>query len=186
MDVILASSRAELKMKIGLDDLDQQSGQSSLAETLNERGFVVATPAGMSMWPMLHHRRDSVVIRPAAGKLQRHDVALFRRLSGQLVLHRIIAVPGETYTFCGDNQWIPEQGIRQSQILGRLEGFYRGGVYVACSAPVYRLYVHIWCTLLPLSVRRVLLRGMRLAGRIWRWVVCRNSKAILGSREVSS
>ena len=166
---------AELKLYIGLNNDDQPLEQSSLENALRERGLVVATPVGMSMWPMLQHRRNPVVIRSVEGPLQRHDVALFRRSSGQLVLHRIIAVAGDTYTFLGDNQWIPELGVRPSQILGRLEGFYRGGVYVDCSASSYRLYVHIWCTLLPLPLRRELLRFLSLTKRIRNRIARRKS-----------
>ena len=62
-----------------------------IEEILQKEGCLVTTTAGVSMYPMLRNRRDTVVIRPAAGRLKKYDVALYKR-GESYVLHRVVKV----------------------------------------------------------------------------------------------
>lgn len=126
-----------------------------IEDILARDGVYVSTTAGVSMWPMLRDRRDTIVVRPPAGRLSRFDVPLYRRRDAY-VLHRVVEVLTDSYVILGDNCLEREVGIIDSQVVGVLTGFYRGDRPVDMGGWRYRLYVRIWCALYP--VRRALMR----------------------------
>ena len=49
----------------------------------------VSTTSGVSMYPMLRNRRDTIIVKPPTAPLKKYDVPLYRR-GDDYVLHRII------------------------------------------------------------------------------------------------
>ena len=118
-----------------------------MEETLKTGGLVSFTSTGTSMMPMLKHKRDIVILEPVTNLLHVHDVVLYRRDSGQYVLHRIVGrEPNGDYILCGDNQFMLEHHISRKQMIGRLQSFTHNGRRIACTLPSYKAYV----ALLPL------------------------------------
>ena len=64
----------------------------SAEEAVARFGFYTGLTRGDSMEPMLRQGRDRVCIERRTGRLRRYEVPLYRRPSGQLVLHRIVKV----------------------------------------------------------------------------------------------
>ena len=60
-----------------------------LGDVIKEKGIYVGTVNGKSMFPMLRNKKDTVIIRPFAGKLKKYDVVLYRKRN-MYVLHRIV------------------------------------------------------------------------------------------------
>ena len=118
------------------------------------------------MLPVIRQGRDLLVIRRQTGRLKKYDVPLYRRDSGQYVLHRVLKVREKDYVICGDNRWHRETGITDRQILGVLTAIIRDGKEVPVTAPLYRLYVHLWCGLFPL--RAFFLKGRHVWKRMWK------------------
>ncbi len=116
-------------------------------DALTRGGKLVYTCVGTSMLPMLRQRRDLVIIEKNVGRLKKYDVPLYRRDSGQYVLHRIVKVHADSYVLCGDNQWRREYGITDGQIIGVLTAFVRDGREISVTDKQYRLYVRLWCGL---------------------------------------
>lgn len=110
------------------------------------------SPKGTSMLPMLRQGRDSVTLAPVPDELHKFDLPLYRRENGQYVLHRVVAV-GDTYTCMGDNQFVPERGLRREQMIGVVTSFSRDGREYDVHAPAYRLYCRLWYCSRP--VRRL-------------------------------
>jgi len=102
---------------------------------------------GNSMSPTFRGGRDLVRLERKE-VLRRGDVILYRRDSGQYVLHRLLRVGEETLVCCGDRQTEREQ-IRPSQALAVVTAFCRKGVWRDVNAPLYRLYLQFWM-ILPL------------------------------------
>ena len=63
---------------------------SSFEEILDREGQLIYTNVGDSMWPLIRQGRDLVVIHRTTGRLKKYDVPLYRRDSGQYVLHRVL------------------------------------------------------------------------------------------------
>ena len=116
------------------------------------------TPRGISMCPMLRDGKDIVVISPVKGGLKKYDLPLYRRADGQFVLHRIIACGDNEYTCMGDNQFVPEYGVRQEQLIGTVSAFVRNGRERTVADLDYRLYCRLWHFSRPL--RRFWRRGL--------------------------
>ena len=117
---------------------------------------------GTSNRPTLRAGRDQVVLDRVTGPLQKYDLPLYRRDSGQYVLHRVVAVGRDgTYCCCGDAQWVLETGLRQDQLVGVTVGIVRNGRAISVKQPGHWLWVRFWALLRPL--RRVLLGLRRLA-----------------------
>ena len=114
-----------------------------MVERLATGQSVRFSPKGTSMLPMLRHGKDNVILSPVPTRLKKYDLPLYQRDNGQYVLHRVIQV-GTTYTCMGDNQFIPETGLRHDQMIGIVTGFYREGKFHDVQEWGYRLYSRIW------------------------------------------
>ena len=130
--------------------------KTTIENAIKENGFYLSTIVGDSMMPLLRNRRDTVKIIPVRGRLKKYDVPLYKRGSGQYVLHRIIKVHKDDYVICGDNRWQKEYGITDHHIIGVLTGVIRNGKTISVNNKNYRLYVHLWCDFF--HVRALILR----------------------------
>lgn len=145
----------------------QQADSLHIEDVLRRDGAWISTTAGVSMWPMLRNRRDTIVVRPVAGRLRPYDVALYRRGSAY-VLHRVIAAGPDGYLILGDNCIEVEQ-VSQSQVIGVLDEFWRGNRHCDPRSRGWLLYARIWHATYP--VRCVLKRTRAMAGRTKRRVL---------------
>jgi len=128
-----------------------------IQEGLENGKTVRFSPRGISMLPMLRQGIDTVVLSPVPETLRKYDLPLYRRSSGQFVLHRIIKA-GETYTCMGDNQFVPEPGLCHGQMVALVTAFTRGQKRIPVTDPSYRLYCRFWHYSRPL--RHFWRRGM--------------------------
>lgn len=124
--------------------------KSTFEEEIQRRGQLIYTNVGDSMMPFIKQGRDVLVISGVSGRLKKYDVPLYKRDSGQYVLHRILKVRDKTYVICGDNRWNREYGITDRQIIGVLTAVIRDGREIPATDWKYRLYVHLWCDFFPI------------------------------------
>ena len=121
---------------------------STFEEEIAKYGELVYTNVGNSMLPLLREGRDLFIIsRKPTGRLKKYDVPLYKRDSGQYVLHRILKVRRNDYILCGDNRWRREKGITDRHVIGVLTAIIRDGKTISVTDRRYRLYVHLWCDL---------------------------------------
>ena len=144
---------------------------STFEEEIQRSGYLIYRNVGDSMLPLIRQGRDLLLIsRKPEGRLNQYDVPLYRRDSGQYVLHRILKVRKDDYVLCGDNRWQRETGISDRHIIGVLTAVIRDGKQLPVTDWRYRLYVHLWCGLFP--VRALVLWCRDLPKRIRR-TLCR-------------
>ena len=122
----------------------------SVEQVLKEKGFFVTTTSGVSMMPLFSDRRDRIVIKPAAERLKKYDVPLYRR-GESLVLHRIIKVRENDYVIRGDNCVLREI-VSDEQIVGVLAEFYRKDKHYTVNDFSYRLYSRLWVFISPVII----------------------------------
>lgn len=119
---------------------------STYEEELRVHGSLVCTNVGTSMLPLLRQRRDLLIIgRRPEGRCKKYDVVLYKRPSGQYVLHRILKVRKDGYVLCGDNRRCREFGVPDEWIIGVLTGVVRDGKQIELTGFKYWCYVHLWC-----------------------------------------
>lgn len=138
----------------------------SIQEVLERDGVWISTTAGTSMWPMLRDRRDTIVVRPVEGRLRPYDIALYRR-DNAYILHRVIKATADGYRIIGDNCMAYEK-VPESDILGRLEEFWRGERHCDPRSKTWLLYAHVWHATLPIrkGIRRIRFAAKRVAQKI--------------------
>lgn len=112
-------------------------------------GSAKLTVTGWSMMPMLHNRKDQVVLQPVEGAQDKGALILYRRENGQFVLHRILRRRKGGYVCCGDNQFFTEK-VSQEQLLAVVTAFTRKGKQYSVQEKGYRQYVFWWVKLHPL------------------------------------
>lgn len=138
----------------------------SIEQEIERQEKILLQTVGTSMEPLLHERKSSVVIEKPPEKLKKYDVVLFRRPTGEYVLHRVWKVRRKDYLICGDNG-IWREPVSREQILGIMTGFYpdESGCFVSCGDEEYRRYLRT-------LGRRYCIRWIRaLPGRIYRKIM---------------
>ena len=121
---------------------------TSLEALLERDGRLVYKTKGISMLPMLHQDRDLVILRVPSARLQKYDVALYKR-GTSYVLHRVIDVKEGYYLIRGDNTYGIER-VPEENVIGVLTRFQRKGKQHTVSEPGYRRYARFWNAIYPL------------------------------------
>ena len=85
-----------------------------IQEIIAAGGTAEITVMGNSMFPMLKHGVSRVKLAAPPESLRAGDLPFYRRRNGAFILHRVIKVRGDEYLMCGDNQYILERGIKQT------------------------------------------------------------------------
>ena len=125
--------------------------KAKFEDIIRDKGVLVYTSVGDSMYPLIK-KGDLLVIRAVNAPLKKYDIPLYKRDSGQYVLHRIIKVRKNDYLICGDNRCLTESGITDRHVVGVLTEIIRNGERISVYDKRYALYRHI------LFIRRQLKR----------------------------
>ena len=136
---------------------------TTFEEVIERDGRLIYTNVGDSMRPLIRQDRDLLIIEKPHGRLKKYDVPLYKRDSGQYVLHRVLKVRRDDYVICGDNRYSKEYGITDRHIIGVLTTVVRDGKEMPLTDLRYRLYVHLWCDLFP--IRAWILKAKRALKR---------------------
>ena len=95
-------------------------------DVIAEQGRLVYTNEGDSMIPVIREG-NLLVIEAVKAPLKIGDIPLYKRDSGQYVLHRIVGIKKGKYSMKGDNRTLVEKGITDKHIIGVLTGIVRNG-----------------------------------------------------------
>ena len=129
-----------------------------IAEGIKSGGTYRFYPKGVSMLPLLKEDKDSVVLS-SVSDLKKGDIVLYRRENGMFVIHRIVKI-ADSFTMCGDNQFLLEKGINKDQILAKVSSVYKGDKLLSFDSKSYRFYVKM------LPLRRFMLKNLFRSKRI--------------------
>ncbi len=95
-------------------------------------------PNGISMLPTIVGGRDNVTVKKPNGKLKKNDIILYRRATGQFVLHRIVKVGENGYTLRGDNEVMNEKNITDDKIIGVVVRYRQNGVFIEAESKKFQ------------------------------------------------
>lgn len=101
------------------------------------------------MEPLLYSKETRVVVMNAKDKLKIGDLPLYRRPSGQFVLHRIIRADMENYYTRGDNRSGLEK-VPKEWVCGVVTEIYRKEKHFSVKNKKYLGYVCIWNIIYPI------------------------------------
>ena len=140
----------------------------SLLQASFARGAIFPlTVTGWSMRPLLRHARDVVLLEdPQKRPPRRGDIVLFRRTTGEWVLHRVIGrTAAGSLIMNGDAQTWTEL-ISPEQARGVVSAVRRGARVLPCSGPLLRFYTWAWGGILR-PLRGAILAVPRAARRLF-------------------
>ena len=120
-----------------------------LLALLEETDNVPLVISGGSMTPFLIHRRDTVYLSKVRRPLKKGDMILFRRDSGDYILHRILSAENGIYTLIGDAQNRTEP-VREDQVLALVTAVRRKGKLLKESDFRWLFFEKVWLRMIPL------------------------------------
>ena len=112
-----------------------------MLEVLDSGNEFVMKTHGISMMPMLSDGSDEAVLIKPTGKLNKYDIALFKRRDGQFVLHRVVGENSQGYIFRGDNQIINEHGVTDNMIIAVMTAYVKNGRRIEITDAEYKRYL---------------------------------------------
>lgn len=119
---------------------------NDIEQIIEKTGCYVSTVHGYSMYPLLKNHTDTVYLKKIQVTPKKYDVVLFRRNTGNLVLHRIVKVNESSFTVCGDGEKIKEN-IDKSQIIAVMSEYVRNDKKHSTKSFGYIVYSKLWCAL---------------------------------------
>ena len=129
--------------------IDTKIYLSFLKEMIEQNTDVSIVISGNSMSPFLVNQRDVIYLSKINRKLKKGDLVLYRRLSGQYVVHRIVKVKKSGYYLAGDNQIAIEGPILDKQIFGLVTKVKRKGKWIEAGNFWWEFFEHVWIWVLP-------------------------------------
>jgi hypothetical protein len=138
---------------------------TSIKEILDTYGKYTGLTSGTSMWPLIHHQKDNIIVVKPTGRLKKYDVPVYVTPAGKYVMHRIIEVYDDHYIIMGDNL-LKKEYVTDDMICGKLVGFYKNGKkYIDCeNSKMYKLYSRFWVALRPIRP------AIQFVDRGFRWI----------------
>lgn len=144
-----------------------KDGAYILTEVLNKTGMYCGLTTGVSMEPLIHHQKDTIIVKKTDGRLNKYDIPVYVLKTGKVVMHRIVKVYPDYYDVYGDNTCVCEC-VTDDMIVGKLVGFYKNGKkYIDLDKnKMYKFYSKIWVALVPLRPFTMFVnRGVRFIKR---------------------
>lgn len=134
----------------------------AVKKDLRQGRSVIIPLKGVSMRPFVENLRDkALLVAVPPETLRVGDAVLAEIAPDRYVLHRIIRREGDSLTLMGDGNVRGTESCRTTDVVGRVEAFYRKGRQKPdlTSGLKWRLYSAVWTRIRPL--RRYLLFAYR-------------------------
>ena len=101
--------------------------EDNIREILDRYGKYTGLTSGTSMWPLIYHHRDNIIVLKPEGRLKKYDIALYESPDkSKYIMHRVVEVHPDHYIIIGDN-CITKEYVTDDRICGVLAGFFRRG-----------------------------------------------------------
>ena len=111
--------------------------------------------SGNSMAPFLVHGRDTVFLSKIMGRPKKCDMVLYRRKSGEYILHRVYKAEGDCFSFVGDAQSFIENDIAETQLLAVVKAVRRKGNILTSGSFWWEFFEKMWINMIPLRAPAV-------------------------------
>ena len=123
---------------------------SAIEELLAEGRQAAFTVTGMSMWPLLCHGRDQVVIEACQPDLLcRGDIILLQTRLGNYLLHRMTKKTDSGVVTTGDGNCFRDGEFPFLCVRAKVVSLVRNGKVIECSGWKWKAMSQIWMSLFP-------------------------------------
>lgn len=140
--------------------IDTTEYLDTLCEILKENKAVSTVVQGGSMLPFLSPGRDFVILENFPREPVRGDIVLYKRNSGDYVLHRIRKIKNGEFFLIGDRQSTTERGIRKENLCALVTEVKRKGKLIDEKSFIWFFYKRIWLAVVPLRGAIIKLKNL--------------------------
>ena len=123
-----------------------------IEEVIRFNGKIRLTVTGMSMYPLMRNRLDSVLLKKVE-QLKKYDIVLYTREDNSYVLHRIVNIKEDTVDIIGDGEGEIEKDVKKEKIIAVAQEIKRGKRIIKPDSAIYKLYCRVWTRLIPVRVK---------------------------------
>lgn len=124
---------------------------ASLEEIIAAGGHFTLCVSGSSMNPFLEHGRDFVRLKKCSPQdLKKGRILLFKRASGELVLHRVIRVLADGSLIMNGDAQVWCETISPDMVIAAVSDIECNGKVISCSSLKYRTKIFLWQLLFPI------------------------------------
>ncbi len=138
---------------------------SAVADVLADGKEVSFTVTGKSMWPLMRHGCDRVVVEPVMREnLKVGDIVLFQAASEPLskyLLHRITKLKKNSFETAGDGNCFRDGWFPKEAVIGRAVTVIRPNRTISLNSPIWRVLGRLWIWLFPIR-RPLIVRWRKL------------------------
>ncbi len=137
-------------MKVKKQWITSEQLFEAISEQLANKRMASFTVTGMSMWPLLCHGRDQVIVEaidPLCVKLG--DIVLIRVDKRKYLLHRVTKSMPNAIETTGDGNLFHDGLFPRSYIIARVSKLIRNGREMDCSRFYLRIAARVWMLLFP-------------------------------------
>lgn len=125
-----------MSTKVTLDEM-----YPLISEQIKNGGSIRFSPNGTSMLPFIRQGIDEVVLTQKNGRLKKYDIAFYLRKNGSYILHRVVKFDSKkNYVFRGDHQFEYEYGIKDEDIIAKVDCVYRSGKRINANSFFFKLW----------------------------------------------
>lgn len=122
----------------------------AISEQLAEQRRAVFIVTGMSMWPLLCHGRDSVIIEATdETKIRKGDIVLIRVNEERYILHRVTKLLKTGFETTGDGNYFRDGVFPYDCLFAKVVQLVRRGKTIDCNTWYIKLYGLVWRILFP-------------------------------------
>ncbi len=123
-----------------------------IEEVISFNGKIRLTVTGMSMYPLMRNRLDSVLLKKA-DEIKKYDILLYTREDNSYVLHRAVKINENTVDIIGDGESSIEKDVPKERIIAVATEIKRGKRIIKTDSFLYKLYCRVWTYLIPVRVK---------------------------------
>ena len=123
-----------------------------IEEVISFNGKIRLTVTGMSMYPLMRNRLDSVLLKKV-DRIKKYDILLYTREDNSYVLHRAVKINEKTVDIIGDGESRIEKDVPKERIIAVAQEIKRGKRIIKTDSLIYKLYCRVWTLLIPVRVK---------------------------------
>ena len=123
-----------------------------IEEVISFNGKIRLTVTGMSMYPLMRNRLDSVLLKKV-DRIKKYDILLYTREDNSYVLHRAVKINENTVDIIGDGEGRIEKDVPKERIIAVAQEIKRGKRIIKTDSILYKLYCRVWTLLIPVRVK---------------------------------
>ncbi len=124
---------------------------AAVQDTVENGSKASFTVTGMSMWPLICHGRDQVVVEAVSPEtICKGDIVLLHAGQSGYLLHRITKIENDKIQTTGDGNTFHDGFFSKDCIIARVVVIKHPEREIDCSKWNWKLYGRVWMALYPI------------------------------------